>query len=84
MSTRIAPGDTRITSERLAKMRAAVRDDVTVLSLLDLSDALDEIARLRDEDRRLKGTLRYLQTQARNGTLHPQVVIQNIQKVLGT
>ena len=31
----------------------------------------------------LEATLRYLQTQARNGTLHPQVVIQNVDKLLG-
>ena len=29
------------------------------------------------------GVLGYLRTQARNGTLHPQVVIQNANKVLG-
>lgn len=30
-----------------------------------------------------RAVLRYLRTQARNGTLHPQVVIQNADKVLG-
>ena len=35
------------------------------------------------EKERYEGTLNYLRTQARNGTLHPQVVIQNIDKLLG-
>ena len=30
----------------------------------------------------LEGTLRYLRTQASNGTLHPQVVIQNVDMAL--
>lgn len=31
----------------------------------------------------LEGTLSYLRTQASNGTLHPQVVIQNVNKAIG-
>lgn len=34
--------------------------------------------------RSMHGALRYLRTQARNGTLHPQVVIQNVDNVLGS
>jgi hypothetical protein len=37
----------------------------------------------RQEIERLRGTLSYLKTQAENGTLHPQVVIQNVSAALG-
>ena len=35
------------------------------------------------ERERFERTLNYLRTQALNGTLHPQVVIQNVDKLLG-
>lgn len=39
---------------------------------------------MRDERDALAGTLKYLRTQAKNGTLHPQVVIQNVDAALTT
>jgi hypothetical protein len=37
----------------------------------------------RQEIERLRDTLSYLKKQAENGTLHPQVVIQNARAALG-
>lgn len=36
-----------------------------------------------DYNATLVATLQYLRTQAKNGTLHQQVVIQNVDKALG-
>jgi hypothetical protein len=44
---------------------------------------IEHIAVLDAELEAARGALSYLRTQARNGTLHPQVVIQNATKVLG-
>ena len=44
--------------------------------------AAAEIERLRAQRDALAGTLRYLLAQAKNGTLHPQVVIQNAESAL--
>lgn len=37
----------------------------------------------QEEINRLRGVLSYLKTQAENGTLHPQVVIQNVEAAGG-
>ena len=47
-----------------------------------LTQIMDEAAMWKEREAALVGTLRYLRTQARNGTLHPQVVIQNVDKAL--
>ncbi len=48
---------------------------------LDLARALlasrAELAAAQQREAGLRGALSYLRTQAKNGTLHPQVVIQN-------
>lgn len=48
----------------------------------DLSGHVERANAAEARAKRLEDALRYLRTQARNGTLHPQVVIQNADKVL--
>ena len=40
-------------------------------------EAEAELAAAQQREAGLRGALSYLRTQAKNGTLHPQVVIQN-------
>lgn len=85
--------DSQVTSSELQRL---LHDSESVAALKRLaekgyspeqvSDALATNSNSKEatiEIEHLKGVLRYLRTQARNGTLHPQVVIQNVNRVLG-
>lgn len=52
----------------------------SLLERVEKAEVLERLLRRRISD--LEGTLRYLRTQAANGTLHPQSVIQNADAAL--